>query len=193
MVCGLCRGVWGVSAVRGCSVWRYVRVGVCVLVCACWVCACCVCGCVWCGVCLFVWHAENLRVSIQHGPVCAFKTFPCVPATCAHVLNMCACCRYTRGHFERTRGRVECTHGGGEGRRGEEGRGGSSPVLLTKIAHVGLSLDPREVHHRNHEILHNFSLRVGREQHVTDSFNHSLYLTQVFHSSSPEGNVLSGM
>ena len=106
MVCGLCRGVWGVSAVRGavCGV-------VCVL-CACW----CVRVGVRVGVCLFVWHAENLRVCIQHGPVCAFKTFP--------------------------------THGGGEGRRGEEGRGGSSPVLLTKMAHVGLSLDPREVHQK---------------------------------------------
>ena len=30
----------------------------------------------------------------------------------------------------------------GEERRGEEGRGGSSPVLLTKIAHVGYHLTP---------------------------------------------------
>ena len=80
-----------VQCVALCACWC-VRV-VCVLVCACWcvrvgVCVLCVvCGCVWCGVCLFVWHAENLRVCIQHGSVCAFKTFPCVPATCAHVFK----------------------------------------------------------------------------------------------------------
>ena len=96
-VCVLCVACWCVRVV--CACWC-VRVGVCVLVCACGcvrvVCACCVCVCVGvcvcelvcaCGVCLFVWHAENLRVCIQHGPVCAFQTFPCVPATCPHVLK----------------------------------------------------------------------------------------------------------
>ena len=66
-----------------------VRVGVCTCWCV-YVLVCVrvgVCACVWCGVCLFVWHAENLRVCIQHGPVCAFNTAPCVPATCAHVLK----------------------------------------------------------------------------------------------------------
>ena len=98
--------------------------------------------------------------------------------------NMWACCRYTRGHFERTHGDVLNAHTG-------EGRGGSSPVLLTKMAHVGLSLDPREV--RQKQPLDLTHLRVGWEQDVTDSFNHSLYQIKAFHSSSPEGNVLSGM
>ena len=112
---------------------------VCVLVCACWVCVC-VCWCVCVGVCVLgvcvgvcgvvvvccgvlwcvvvacgvvfvvVWHAENLRVCIQHVPVCAFKMSPCVPATCPHVFFMWACCRYTRGHFERTHGDVLNAH-----------------------------------------------------------------------------------
>ena len=125
-----------------------LSVCVCVGVCGVWSCVVCV---VECGVVfVVVWHAENLRVCIQHVPVCAFKTFPCVPATCPHVLYMWACCRYTRGHFERTHGDVLNAHTEGRrgGRRGEEGRGGSSPVLLTKMAHVALSLDPREVHQK---------------------------------------------
>ena len=32
------------------------------------------------------------------------------------------------------------------------------------------------------------SLREGRQQHVPDSSNHSLYLMKLFNSSSPEGN-----
>ena len=38
-----------------------------------------------------------------------------------------------------------------------------------------------------------WSLRVGREQHVADSSNHSLYLIKLLNSSDPEGNTLSGM
>ena len=53
---------------------------------------------------------EALRVCIQHACVCAFKTSPCVPATCPHEKNMWACCRYTRGHFERTHGDVLNAH-----------------------------------------------------------------------------------
>ena len=30
-------------------------------------------------------HSKRPRVCVQNVPVCAFKTFPCVPATCAHV------------------------------------------------------------------------------------------------------------
>ena len=47
---------------------------------------------------------------IQHACVCAVKTSPCVPATCPHVFFMWACCRYTRGHFERTHGDVLNAH-----------------------------------------------------------------------------------
>ena len=56
------------------------------------------CGVVRCGACRVVWHAEN--------PVCRLKTPPCVHSKRprarqqhAHMLfNMCAWCRYTRGH-----------------------------------------------------------------------------------------------
>ena len=108
----------------------------CVCLCACVVCEVCVvcvvcgvCGCGVCEVCCVVcrcgvcgvWHAEN--------PVCRLKTPPCVhskrPRVCrqhAHMLfNMCACCWYTRGRFERTHGNVLNAH-----------TGGSSSVLLTK-------------------------------------------------------------
>ena len=46
-----------------------------------------------------------------------FKTSPCVPATGRHVFYMWACCRYTRGRFERTHGSVLNLHTGGGGRR----------------------------------------------------------------------------
>ena len=55
---------------------------------------------------------EAPRVCIQHVPVCAFKMSPCVPATCPHENFMWACCRYTRGHFERTHGDVLNAHTG---------------------------------------------------------------------------------
>ena len=101
-VCGVvwCRGLLCVGVcvlVCGCVCLRMsLCVSVCVSVLVCVVCGlvwcvlCVVCGCVWlcvvvCGM-LFVvvWHAENPHVCIQHVPVCAFKTFPCVPATCPH-------------------------------------------------------------------------------------------------------------
>ena len=50
------------------------------------------------------------------------------------------------------------------------------------------SLSPERFTKSNLWILPIYGLRVGREQHVTDSFNHSLYLIKVFRSSSPEGN-----
>ena len=71
-------------------------------------------------------------------------------------------------------------------RRGEEGRGGSSPVLLTKMAHVGLSLGPREVHQKQPLDLTHLRFE-SRSRNVTDSFNHSQNLIKVFHSISPKG------
>ena len=41
---------------------------------------------------------------------------------------------------------------------------------------------------RNPWILHVFSLRIDREQHVPDSSNHSLHLIKLFNFSSPEGH-----
>ena len=56
------------------------------------------------------------------------------------------------------------------GEEGEEGRGGSSPVLLTKMAHVEVSLSPERFTKRNTSDLTHFEgLRIGREQRVPDS------------------------
>ena len=213
VVCGLCRGMWlceVVSAVRGCSVWRCVVAVVCCVsvmrcvrvvcvlvclslcvfcVCLCWCAVVCgsfvwcvlcgvVCGCVWCGVCCGV---ATLKTS-----VCVHSTRPRV---CVQNVPVC-----TGNMPTHTRGRVECTHGGGEERRREEGRGGSSPVLLTKMAHVGLSLDPREFHQKQPLDLTHLRFE-SRSRTTCHRFLQSFpfFLTQVFHSSSPEGNVLSGM
>ena len=78
--------VWGCKV---CNVWVLVCVGVlCVGVGVQCVCVGVQCWC-WCAVC----HAEpppplpSHRVSIQHAPVCAFKTSPCVPAQRLHVFT----------------------------------------------------------------------------------------------------------
>ena len=64
----------------------------------------------------------------------------------------------------------------------------ASSVLLTKMCpYVGLSLDP-EAHQRNLWILHIFSSRIDREQHVPDSSNHSLYLIKLFIFCNLEGS-----
>ena len=105
---------------------------------------------------------------------------PCVhskrPRACrqhAHMLfNMCACCRHTRGRFE-------WTHGGQEGCHRH--------FCLPKFAHVGSSLAP-EVHERNPWILLILILRIGREQNVADSSNHSLCLIRLFSFSNLEEN-----
>ena len=76
---------------------------------------------------------------------------------------MWAWCRYTRGRFE-------CSHG----KRFESTHGGHRQFCLPRKAHVEFSLGPREVHQRNRWIMHIFSLRKDREQHVPDSTNHSL-------------------
>ena len=55
------------------------------------------------------------------------------------------------------------------------------------MAHVWLSRDS-EVHQRNQWIFTIFSLRTGREQHVPNSSDHSLYLIKLLYSGSPEGN-----
>ena len=53
--------------------------------------------------------------------------------------------------------------------------------------HVELSLFP-EVHQSNRWILPTDSSRIGREQHVPESSNRSLYLIKLRRSSYPEGN-----
>ena len=100
---------------------------------------------------------------------------------------MWACCRYTRERFECTHGDVLNAHtgrGGGE----EEGEGGSSPVLLTKMAHVEVSLSQERFTESNHWMLPISNFRIGRERHVSDSSFHSQNPIKLFNSSSPEGN-----
>ena len=132
-----------------------------------------VCVCV-CGV-----HAEKHRVSTQHVP-CVRSKRPRVCRQHAHMcFNMCACCRHTRGRFERTHVDVLSGH--------TEKGGNHRQFCLPKFAHIGLSR-ASEVHKRNPGIFPIFSLRIGREQHVHDSSNHSLFLIKLFSFSYPEGN-----
>ena len=95
------------------------------------------------------------------------------------VVNMCARCRHSRGRFDRTQGYVLSGHG--EGRE-------SSSVLLTKVCpHRVITCfrgSPKETLGSNPFS----SLRIGREQHVPDSSNHSLCLMKLFSFSYPEGN-----
>ena len=108
---------------------------VCVLVCACGVvCACVCCGvcvlCVLCGVsvgcvvcCFLCVHVHVVLVKlgtrktpcvyVQNASVCTVRTSPCVPATGPHVLDMRACCRYTRRRPDRIHGGVLNVHTGG--------------------------------------------------------------------------------
>ena len=57
---------------------------------------------------------------------------------------------------------------------------------LPKMAHEELPIAP-EVHQSNLWILPIQSLRIGREQHVSDSCNHSLHLIKLINSTYPEG------
>ena len=92
--------------------------------------------------------------------------------------NMCARCRYNWGRVERAHGGVfESAYGGGR-----------PQFCLPRKAHVEFSLGPTEVHQRNPWILHFFSLRMDREQHVPDSSNHSLYLIKLFSLRNLDGN-----
>ena len=65
-------------------------------------------------VCGETWHAENPPVcTFKNASVCTVRTSPCVPATGPHVLDMRACCRYTRRRPDRTHGGVLNVHTGG--------------------------------------------------------------------------------
>ena len=64
---------------------------------------------------------------------------------------------------------------------------GHRQLCIPKMGHVELSRVP-QVHQRNERISHIFRLRVGREQHVPDSSDHSLYLMKLLSSSYPEGS-----
>ena len=139
-VYGLMSGVRLVSWCVGCECRAWVqcvalcaccvRVGVCVLVCACWcvrvgvrvvcgvvfVCSCGLCG-VCCVVCVVVcgvvfvvvWHAENLRVCT-----------PCVRSKRSRVYRQHAHMFFERTHGDVLNAHTEGERGGGE-RKGEAG------------------------------------------------------------------------
>ena len=102
---------------------------------------CVLCGVsVGCVVCCFLcvctcgvgeaWHAENPRVYVQNASVCTVRTSPCVPATGPNVLDIRACCRYTRRRPDRTHGGVLNVHTGGF----------SSPLLFSSHFFASRSL-----------------------------------------------------
>ena len=151
------------------------------------------CGGVWCLVyvlCRVVCVLCVVRVGVVWCLVCGVA--PCVetkrPRVYRHHARMCqnmrAWCRYTQGRLESTHGGffLDGHTGRGEGRKR---RRVSPPVLLTMNG-------PRSYHllerftERNPCVLQISSLRTGREQHVSDSSNHSLSLLQLFSFSCPE-------
>ena len=134
------------------------------------------CVCVCCGTLKNVektrmWIPTRLRVYIRNVPVYAGTTRICF-STCARGAG--------------THGYVLNIHTEAFLKPHTEGR---RQFCLPRKAHVEFSLGPREVHQRNPWILHFFSLRIDREQHVPDSTNHSLYLMKLFSFSNLEGNV----
>ena len=105
---------------------------------------------------------KHLRVYVQ--------TSPCMPAPRAHVFQHV---RVVPVHTE------AFLNPHTEGRR---------QFCLPRKAHVEFSLVVREVHQRNRWILHIFSLKTDREQHVHDSSNHSIFLIKLFSFRHLEGN-----
>ena len=161
------------------SVWCCGR-----LVVLCCVLCCGVCGVV-CGVAR--WKnpcADSKRrlVHIQHVPVYASTTSTCVKHVDLLPVHTGTFWMYTRGRFESTHGGVLNLHTGGGERR--EGVIASSAYLKwpTWSHHV-----TQRFTKSNHWILQISSLRTGREQHVPDSSNRSLYLMKLFVFSCPEG------
>ena len=138
------------------------------------------CGVVWCVWCPRVCVQKRLRVYVQNASVCAGTTPACV-TTCGlgagthgDVLNL-----HTEVFGTDTRRR------GGERRE----RGGTVSSANHETAHVELSRALERFTVRNPWFLPIQGLRKGREQHVPESSNHSLYLmkllSSIFH---PEGH-----
>ena len=153
-----------------CGVWCVVCVGVCV------VCVVCV---VWCGA--------GRGLGTQKKPPCVDSKRPRVYRHHAHMFqHMRAWCQYTRGRFESTHGGFLDGHTGG----GEEGEGKGGVIVSSahRNLHIGSSRASERFTERNPWILNIFSLKIGREQHVPESSDHSLYLMKLLSSISPEGH-----
>ena len=153
-----------------------------------WVCGVSRCGCgcgrgrgvcvcaVWCGTLKTpvsplqtppCEHSKHLRVCWHHANM--FQHVGVVMGTHGDVLNV-----HTEASWMDTRRR---------------GVGVSSSVLLTKIFPRRVITCFRGSPKKPLDLTHFLSLRTGREQHVPDSSDHSLYLIKLLSSSSPEGNV----
>ena len=92
------------------------------------VCVCGVCGVLFFCVCVHVVLVKlGMRktpcVYVQNASVCTVRASPCVPATGPNVLDIRACCRYTRRRPDRTHGGVLNVHTGGF----------SSPLLFSSL------------------------------------------------------------
>ena len=152
---------------------RCVFVCLCVCVCV-FVCAPCVLRCVW-------------RLGTQK------KKPPCVdskrPRVYRHHAHMCY---HMRAWCRHTRGRSESKHGGSlDGHTGRERGGGVTVSSAHRNLDLGLSRASERFTERNPWISQIFSLRIGREQHVPESSNHSLYLMKLLSSIYP-GETLEG-
>ena len=159
------------------SVWCCVVLCGVVLCCVvlCGVVLCCVCGVVWCGVWL----------GTQKKP-CVDSKRPRVYRHHAHMwYHLCAWCRYTRGRFESTHGGFLDGHTGErrEGGGGGEGREGHRQFCSPKFAHKLLRVSERFTE-RNPWFFPIQGLRTGREQHVPESSNHSLYLMELLRDTA---------
>ena len=139
-----------------------------------------VCLRVWCGVCRVVWRPGEHRVWVRDASVCAIENVPMCKQHAHMLFSMWAWCRYTRGRFE-------CTHG----KRLESTQGGHRQFCLTRTTHVRSPLGPTGSPKVTYGCCPCSSLRKDREQHVSDSSNHSLCLIKLL-SNSFCGETLEG-
>ena len=145
----------------------------------------CVCLCVWCGVvcavcCCVVWHAEK--------PPCVdSKRLSCVHSKRHVNAGNTRTCFSTCARGAGTHGDVLNVHTGTLW----TGHKGSSPILLTKKSPRRVITCFRGSPKVTTGCCPCSSLRIDREQHVSDSSNHSLYLTKLLSSSYP-GETLEG-
>ena len=150
----------------------------CVVLCCVVVVLCCV---VLCGVCV-VWCVA--RLGTQKQPPCVDSKRPRVYRHHAHICyHMCAWCLYTRGRFESTHGGFLDGHTGERRREEGEGREGHRQFCSLAFAHK-LSRASERVTERNPWFLPIQGLRTGREQHVPESSNHSLYLMKLLRDTA---------
>ena len=147
-----------------------LRVVLCVLCCV----VCCdVMCCVWCVA----------RLGTQKKPTCVDSKRPCVNRHHAHMCyHMRAWCRHTWGRFQSTHGGFWDGHTEERGERRERGGGVTVSSANHETAHVESSRASERFTERSPWFLPIQGLRTGREQHVLESSNHSLYLTKLLSS-----------